>query len=377
MKKRLFAVMLSAAAGLMLLAGCSSPAGSSAPAGGASSEAASETAVASEAASGTEAAETEAGSEGAVYKVGVVSFVDHASLNQIQENVLAELDKKGEELGVVFDYENRVFNGGGDASVLNQIGAQLISEDVDAIVAIATPTAQVMQSVAEDSGTPVIFSAVTDPEGAGLVASNEAPGANITGTSDALNTEAVMNLILANDPEIGKVGLLYSKSEDASTRAIAEAKAFLEGKGIEFMEKTGTTTDEISAAVDALIAGGVQAVFTPTDNTIMNAELAIYEKFLDAGIPHYAGADSFALNGAFLGFGINYADLGTATGDIVADILAGGQDTASYSVITLDNGIASINTDTAAALGYDMDVITEAFAPFCSEIKTLETAEEF
>lgn len=128
--------------------------------------------------------------------------------------------------------------------------------------------------------------------------------------------------------------------------------------------------------MDALIADGVDAVFTPTDNTIMNAELAIYEKFIDAGIPHYTGADSFALNGAFLGFGINYADLGTKTGDIVVDVL-GGADPATYPVVTLDSGIATINTDTASALGIDLDTVEQAFAPYCSDIQEITTGENF
>ena len=241
---------------------------------------------------------------------------------------------------------------------------------------LAGTNAKIMQSVFEGTDTPIIFSAVTDPEGAGLVASNDAPGANITGTSDALNTDAIMNLIFAQNPDADKIGLLYSKSEDSSTKAIADAKAFLDDKGIAFTERTGTSTDEINQAVDALIADGVDAVFTPTDNTIMNAELAIYEKFIDAGIPHYTGADSFALNGAFLGFGINYADLGTKTGDIVADIL-GGADPASYPVVTLDSGIATINTDTASALGIDLDTVETAFQPYCSDIQEITTGESF
>lgn len=90
--------------------------------------------------------------------------------------------------------------------------------------------------------------------------------------------------MLAQNPDTKTVGLLYSKSEDSSKQPIADAKAYLEGKGIRCVEKTGTTTDEITSAVDALIAEKVDAVFTPTDNTVMTAELAIYEKFLNAKI---------------------------------------------------------------------------------------------
>ena len=311
------------------------------------------------------------------YKVGLVQFMDHASLNQIADSFTARLDEIAQEKGVVFDYADYTHNGNGDGSLLNQIGAQLISDDVDVIVAIATPAAQIMQSATEDTDIPIVFSAVTDPAGAGLVESNEAPGMNITGTSDMLNTNAIMELIFAADPDADCIGLLYSKGEDASTQPIADAKAFLDEKGIKYVEKTGTNTDEVNAAVDALIAAGVDAIFTPTDNTIMNAELAIYEKLMDAGIPHYAGADSFALNGAFLGFGINYADLGVATADMVSTILVDGADPSATPVQSFDNGIATINTETAEALGMDLEEVKSAFEPFCSEIVETVTAENF
>ena len=109
----------------------------------------------------------------------------------------------------------------------------------------------------------------------------------------------------------------------------------------------------------------------------MSAELSIYDKLADAVIPHYTGADSFALNGAFLGFGINYADLGSETADMVANILVNGQDPASYAVVTLGNGIATINTETAERLGVDLKATEEAFKPYCSEIVETVTAENF
>ena len=114
-------------------------------------------------------------------------------------------------------------------------------------------------------------------------------------------------------------------------------------------------------------------VFTPTDNTIMTAELAIFEKFADAKIPHYTGADSFALNGAFLGYGVNYTELGTATADMAADILVNGADPAATAVRTLDSGIVTVNTETAAAVGIDDSV----FKDMCEELKEVTTAEEF
>jgi len=320
------------------------------------------------------AAEQVSEGSGEVYTVGIVQFMDHASLNQIADAMIEELEAASAEAGITVEYD--LYNGQGDGSTLNQIGAQLVSDQVDVIVAIATPAAQIMQAADEDAQIPVIFSAVTDPVGAGLVESMEEPGGFVTGTSDALNTETMMNLILANNPDTKKVGLLYSNSEDSSKQPIEEAKAFLDEAGIEYAEKTGTTTDEISQAVDALIADGVDAIFTPTDNTVMSAELSIYEKLIEAGIPHYCGADSFALNGAFLGFGVNYVDLGAKTADMVIEVLQGA-DVAATAVETFDNGIATINTQTAEAIGIDIDTVSEAFAPYCSEIVLTETAEEF
>lgn len=327
------------------------------------------------AAAGIAAMSFGAAADEASYKVGVVKFVDHASLNQIEDSLEERLAEIGEADGVGFEILG--YNGNADGSQLQQIGAELVSEGADVIVAIATPAAQVLQAATEDDNIPIIFSAVTDPVGANLVKSLEEPGGNMTGTSDALNTNTVMELIFAADPEAEKIGLLYSNSEDASKLPIQEAKTFLDDKGIGYVEKTGTTTDEVNAAVDALIAEGVDAIFTPTDNTIMNAELAIFEKLQEAGIPHYAGADSFALNGAFLGFGVNYVDLGIETANMVADLLENEKTPDQIPVVTFDSGIATINTETAEAIGMDLEAVKEAFGPFCSEIVETQTAQEF
>ena len=311
------------------------------------------------------------------YKVGIVQYVDDASLNQITENIEKELDAKGEDLGVTFNYADYFSNAQADSSVLNQISTDLLADQVDVIVAIATPVAMVMQSATEDTDIPVIFSAVSDPVGAGLVESMDAPGGNITGTSDALDTATIMNLMLAANPDLKKVGLLYDTAQDSSQNAIQDAIAFCEENGIEYEEKTGSTTDDVILAAQSLIADGVEAVFTPTDNTIMTAELSIYELFNDAKIPHYTGADSFALNGAFCGYGVDYANLGVATADMVAEVLTGDADVAATPVQTFDNGIATVNTDTCEAIGFDLDTIKETFSDYCTDFVEIQTAESF
>ncbi len=315
-----------------------------------------------------------AAAEKTVYTIGICNFVDDASLNQIIANIrsrLAELENDSVEFEILEDNCNL------DANVMNQIITNFIAQDVDLMVGVATPVAMGMQAATEDNGLPVVFAAVSDPLGAGLVESLEAPGANITGTSDYLDTNAVMNLIFALDPDAAKIGLLYNVSEDSSTAPIAAARSYLEEKGVAFVERTGTTVDEVMLAAEALVQDGVDAVFTPTDNTVMTAELAIYETFMEAGIPHYTGADSFALNGAFLGYGVDYANLGAETADMIAEILIDGKDPGTVSVRTFDNGTATVNTDVCEAMGLAFDQVSETFAPFCTKVQPITTAESF
>lgn len=385
MKKKSITLLLAGAVLITALTGCGASDKNAADAGASEGGSHSESAPAGSSANdesnagGTESTAASAGRTDKAYKVGIVQYVDDASLNQIVAAIQAELDKKTEELGIFFDYKNYTYNGQADATTMNQIATDLIASDVDLIIPVATPVAMVMQNATaenpKDDGTliPVVFSAVSDPVGAGLVASMDAPGSNITGTSDALNTEAVFDLMLAADPDIKTVGLLYDKSQDSSTAAIAAAKTYCEKKGLAVVEKTGTNNGEISLAADALLSMGAEAVFTPTDNNVMTAELAIYEKFIDAKVPHYGGADSFALNGAFMGYGVNYVELGTATADMAAEILADGKSPASMAVQTMDNGIATVNTETAEAIGLDYGM----FADKCSSLIEIQTAEEF
>lgn len=314
-------------------------------------------------------------SDAVTYKVGICNYVDDASLNQIVENIENQLKALGESNNVTFEVSYDNCNA--DATVMNQIIANFQADNVDLMVGVATPVAMAMQAATEGSTTPVVFAAVSDPEGAGLVASNAAPGANITGTSDYLDTNAIMNLIFAQNPEAKKIGFLYDQGQDSSTTPITNAKAYLDEKGIEYVERTGTTTDEVMLAADALVADGVDAIFTPTDNTIMTAELSIYEKFAAAKIPHYTGADSFALNGAFLGYGVDYANLGVETANMIADILVKGANPAETAVKTFDNGTATINTETCEAMGLNFDEIKEVFAPMCTQVNPIKTAESF
>lgn len=372
MKLRNVFAMITAAAMTLSLAACSgqsTASSTSSASSDSSSSAASESSVSSEKSIASEE------SSGASYTIGICNYVDDASLNQIVENINARLAKIESEQGITINV--KYDNCNADANVMNQIIANFAADNVDLMVGVATPVAMAMQSATEDSKTPVVFAAVSDPVGAGLVASLEEPGSNVTGSSDNLDTNSVMNLIFAQNPDAKKIGLLYDVGQDSSTAAIEHAKAYLDDKGVEYVERTATTAEEVALAAQALVSDGVDAVFTPTDNTIMKAELAIYETFADAGIPHYTGADSFALNGAFLGYGVDYANLGRETADMIASILTEGKDPATTPVITFDNGTATVNTEICEKLGFDFDTVSEAFAPYCTRVEEITTAESF
>lgn len=372
MKLRNIFAMITAAAMTLSLAACSgqsTASSTSSASSDSSSSAASESSVSSEKSTASEK------SSGASYTIGICNYVDDASLNQIVENINARLAEIESEQGITINV--KYDNCNADANVMNQIIANFAADNVDLMVGVATPVAMAMQSATEDSKTPVVFAAVSDPVGAGLVASLEEPGSNVTGSSDNLDTNSVMNLIFAQNPDAKKIGLLYDVGQDSSTTAIEHAKAYLDDKGVEYVERTATTAEEVALAAQALVSDGVDAVFTPTDNTIMKAELAIYETFADAGIPHYTGADSFALNGAFLGYGVDYANLGRETADMIASILTEGKDPATTPVITFDNGTATVNTEICEKLGLDFDTVSEAFAPYCTRVEEITTAESF
>ena len=287
-------------------------------------------------------------------KVAIVQQLHHASLDKIRVAIEAELTAAGVE----FD----VFNGQNDASMLNQIGAQVVADQYNAIIPIATLAATCMVTAADGTGIPIVYAAISDPESAGLTNIE-----NVTGTSDALNTAFIFDMMFAASPDIQTVGLLYSNSETNSETPIAEAKAYLDAKGIAYIEGTGNTADEVLTAASSMV-GRVDAVFTPTDNTIMASEGAVAEILNAAGIPHYAGADSFVTAGAFATCGVNYTELGTYTAKMAVDILKGG-DVPAFHV--MDGGIITVNTETAAALSIDYSV----FADMANTVVEVTTGE--
>ena len=347
MKK--FVAVMTAAAMLTSLSACGAAASTA--------SSAAESTVSSAAADST----TGSTADATTYKVAIVQQLDHASLDEIRTAIEAELDAKAAEKGITIEYKD--FNGQNDATTLNQIGTQVVSDGYDAVIPIATLAAQCMATACESTKTPVIYAAISDPAAADLTDIDY-----VTGTSDALNTQSIMDMIFAVQPEAKTIGLLYSNSEANSTTPIAEAKAYLDAKGIAYVEKTGNTNDEIMTAANALV-GQVDAVFTPTDNVVMAAAAAVSETLTNAGIPFYTGADSFVTAGAFATCGVNYTELGTYTADMALDILETGT-VPEYHV--MDGGIITVNTETAAALDLDYS----AFNDLAGTVVEVETTAE-
>ena len=291
------------------------------------------------------ATEAPAAEAAEAFKVAIIQQLDHSSLDEIRTAIEAQLNTLAAEKGVAIEISYA--NGQNDTSMLTQIATQVVADDVDMIIPIATLAAQYAVLATEGTDIPVVYAAISDPEGAGLTGIP-----TVTGVSDALNTPFILDMMLAAQPDVKTVGLLYSTSEVNSEAPIAEAKAYLDAKGIAYLEKTGTTSGEIVEAAASLV-GRVEAVFTPTDNVVMAAEASVAELLNADGIAHYTGADSFVQSGAFTTCGVNYTELGTKAGDMAFDILMGGE---IGEFVVMDGGIITVNTDTAAAIGVDYEV---------------------
>ena len=222
--------------------------------------------------------------------------------------------KEGENIKYTFK------NAQGDMNTAPSIIQDFKSSKKDCVVAIATPVAQTAAEMSTD--TPVVFAAVTDPIKAGLTTSLEKPDKNITGTSDEIQVEMILERALQVNPDLKKIGVIYNKGEVNSVTNIAKAKAFCDDKGIEMIETTVTGVNEVQSAIDVLTSK-CDAVFAPNDNTVANAMDMVGPACAKAKVPLYVGADSMVQDGGFLSVGINYEDLGKETANMVDKILKG------------------------------------------------------
>ncbi|MGI6468319.1 MAG: ABC transporter substrate-binding protein, partial [Syntrophomonadaceae bacterium] len=195
--------------------------------------------------------------------IGIVQIIEHPSLNTIRESMVAELAALGYKDGenITIDYQNAQ----NDQTNLKTIAQKFVNSKYDLIVAIATPSAQAV--VGETKDIPIVFSACTDPVGSGLVASLEKPGANVTGTSDAISAVKIMELAQRITPGFKTVGALYNSSETNSVSVINDLKAYGAQNGIKVIDATVTNTNEVQQAISSLV-GKVDVVFSPIDNTV-------------------------------------------------------------------------------------------------------------
>lgn len=298
--------------------------------------------------------------QGGKLKIGIVQIVEHPSLNTIRESFVSELAKNGFKDGenITIDYQNAQ----NDQTNLKTICQKFANNNYDLIVAIATPSAQA--AVGETKDIPVVFSACTDPLTDGLVSNMEKPGKNVTGTSDAVSAEKIMELAMRITPDIKTIGALYNSSETNSISVVNNLKKYAKKNGLTVVEATVTNSSEVQQAATSLCSKA-DAIFSPIDNTIASAMPVVTQVANKAKIPVYVSADSMVKDGGLATYGINYPVLGQETAKIAAEIL-NGKNPGDIPVKTMTDMDIYINTDTARAIGVKIpdDVLKEAAQTF-------------
>ena len=287
-------------------------------------------------------------SQDKVFKVGILQLMEHPSLNTIRESIIEGLSEAGYVDGenLEIDYKN----GQNDMTNMKTIAQTFVADKCDVIVAIATPAAQAVLS--ETTEIPIIFAAVTDPVDAELVDSLENPGGNVSGTSDEVSAEAIMELAKQITPGFKTIGALYSAGEDNSDSVVKGLKEYAAANGYEVVESTVTNTSEVQQAAQYL-ADKVDVVYSPIDNTVASSMAVATEIFNNAKIPFYVSADSMVQDGGLATYGIDYTVLGKETGKMVAQIF-GGADVSKMAVVKMSDMNIYVNTKTADAIGVEI-----------------------
>lgn len=288
--------------------------------------------------------------------VGIVQIVEHPSLNTIREACIEELAVKGYKEGdnLIIDYQNAQ----NDQTNLKTICQKFADNNYDLIIAIATPSAQA--AAGETQTIPIVFAACTDPLGSGLVTDLNKPGANITGTSDAVSAEKIMELAKRITPDIKTIGALYTSSETNSISVIENLKEYAAKNGLTVVEATVTNSSEVQQAASSL-TGKADCIFSPIDNTVASAMPIVAQVANKAKTPVYVGADSMVKDGGLATFGINYVILGQETADMAAEIL-NGKNPGDIPVRTMTEMDIYLNQATADEIGITIpdDVLAEA-----------------
>ncbi len=288
--------------------------------------------------------------------IGIVQIVEHPSLNTIKESIVNQLQEKGFKDGetISIDYQNAQ----GDQSTLKTIVTKFVNNKYDLIIAIATPSAQAAVSQTKD--IPVLFAACADPLGSGVVTNLEKPGGNVTGTSNAVSAEKIMELAKRITPNFETIGALYNSSETNSLSVIKNLKEYASKNNLTIIESTVTSSADVQQAVTSLV-GKVDVLFSPNDNTVASAMPLVAQIANNAKLPVYVAADSMVKDGGLATYGIDYTVLGKETADMAVEIF-NGKNPGDIPVMTMSDMQIYANKDTAKAIGINLpdDVLKEA-----------------
>jgi putative ABC transport system substrate-binding protein len=291
------------------------------------------------------------------YKIGITQIVSHPALDAAVTAFKAALAEKGFS-NVTYDMQNAE----GDMATTAAIAQKFAAEGLDLILGVATPTTQAV--VKADKTTPIVFTAVTDPVGAGLVTNPAVPDANVTGVSDMQPVEPILELAKQFNPDAKKVGMVFNSGESNSVFLVEAAKKAATTMGLEIVEAPASNSSEVQAAAKSLV-GRVDAIAVIGDNTAVSALEAIVKVCDEAKIPLLAGDTDSVKRGAAAGYGFDYADLGTQAGYQAALIL-GGTPIKDIPVEYAKNLQLSINEKAAKAQGVTIpaDLVSQAVNKF-------------
>ncbi len=278
--------------------------------------------------------------------VGVLQYISHPSLDEIYQGILTGLKEQGLEEGknlkVVFQ------NGQGDQSKLNMMSQQLISEKPDVLIGIATPAAQALANATQE--IPIVLGAITDPEKAGLVSSNEHPGGNITGVSDQSPVEAQFDLLKLLLPATQRVGILISSAEDNAIVQAERAEAAAKERGLTTKRYVVPSSNEINSIVSNMVRE-IDTLYIPTDNTIANNMSAVAQIATQAHVPIIPSVASMVEEGGVATIGINQTDLGVQTGRMAADIALKNENPGDMPIYVFSEGDLIVNEEQLDSLG--------------------------
>lgn len=282
----------------------------------------------------------------AQYKVGIIQQMEHVALDQAREGFVAALADKGlvEGENLTIDYQN----GNGDPNNLNTIAEQFVSENEDLVLAIATTAAQTM--AAKTDTIPIIGTAITSYTEAGLMEDENAPGGNVTGTTDMNPVEDQMELIFEICPDVKTVGFLYCNSEDNSRLQVEIAKEWLDENNIAYVERTVANTNDVQQAVSSIV-GECDAIYIPTDNVFASTMPTVYEVATPAGVPTFCGEMGEVENGGFATYSLTYYSIGYQAGLMAYEILVEGADPATMPIAGAAEYQYGFNGDVAKELG--------------------------